>query len=63
MSVTSGATIWTITCDRQHCTNELAIAAASCSQALLDAEQSGWTTRYDGTAFRPSHTLQKGHQK
>lgn len=63
MSVTSGATIWTITCDRQHCTNELAIAAASCSQALLDAEQSGWTTRYDGTAFCPNHILQKGRQK
>ncbi|WP_278813067.1 hypothetical protein [Bifidobacterium pullorum] len=63
MSVTSGATIWTITCDRQHCTNEIAIAAASCSQALIDAEQNGWTTRYDGTAFCPSHTLQKGRQK
>ena len=63
MSVTSGATIWTITCDRPRCTNQIAIAAASCSQALLDAEQSGWQTRYDGTSFCPSHTLQKGHQK
>lgn len=63
MSVTSGATIWTITCDRPRCTNQISIAAASCSQALLDAEQSGWQTRYDGTAFCPSHTLQKGHQK
>lgn len=63
MSVTSGTTIWTITCDRPRCTNQISIAAASCSQALLDAEQSGWQTRYDGTAFCPSHTLQKGHQK
>ena len=63
MSVTSGATIWTITCDRPRCANQVAIAAASCSQALLNAEQSGWQTRYDGTAFCPNHTLQKGHQK
>ena len=63
MSVTSGATIWTITCDRPRCTNQISIAAASCSQSLLDAEQNGWQTRYDGTAFCPSHTLQKGHQK
>lgn len=63
MSVTSGATIWTITCDRQHCTNEIAIAAASCSQALLDAEQNGWTTRYDGTAFCPDHRFQKGRHQ
>ena len=63
MSMTSGATIWTITCDRQHCTSQIALAAASCSQALLDAEQSGWQTRYDGTAFCPTHQFQKGHQK
>lgn len=36
---------------------------ASCSQALIDAEQSGWQTRYDGTAFCPTHQFQKGHQK
>lgn len=63
MSVTSGATIWTITCDRPRCTNQIDIAAASCSQALIDAEQSGWQTRYDGTAFCPTHQFQKGHQK
>ena len=63
MSVTSGATIWTITCDRPRCTNQISIAAASCSQALIDAEQNGWQTRYDGTSFCPNHTLQKGHQK
>lgn len=63
MSVTSGATIWTITCDRQHCTSQIAVAAASCSQALIDAEQSGWQTRYDGTSFCPTHQFQKGHQK
>lgn len=63
MSVTSGATIWTISCDRPRCANQIAVAAASCSQALIDAEQSGWQTRYDGTSFCPSHTLQKGHQK
>ena len=63
MSVTSGATIWTITCDRPRCTNQISIAAASCSQALIDAEQNGWQTRYDGTAFCPNHRFQKGHQK
>ena len=63
MSVTSGATIWTISCDRPRCTNQIAIATASCSQALLDAEQTGWTTRYDGTSFCPNHRFQKGHQK
>jgi hypothetical protein len=63
MSVTSGAIIWTITCDRQHCTNELAIAAASCSQALIDAEARGWQACYDGTAFCPNNILQKGRQK
>ena len=41
----------------------VAIAAASCSQALIDAESRGWQTRYDGTAFCPSHRFQKGHQK
>ena len=63
MSVTSGAIIWTISCDRPRCTSQIAIAAASCSQALSDTEQNGWTARYDGTAFCPSHTLQKGRQK
>lgn len=63
MSVTSGATIWTITCDRPRCANQIAIAAASCSQALIEAEQNGWQTRYDGIAFCPNHILQKGHQK
>lgn len=63
MSVTSGATIWTISCDRPRCANQIAVAAASCSQALIDAEQSGWQTRYDGTAFCPTHQFQKGHQK
>lgn len=62
MSVTSGATVWTITCDRQHCTNSVAIIAATCTQALLDAETRGWQTRYDGTTFCPDHTL-KGHLK
>ena len=63
MSVTSGATIWTISCDRPRCTGQIAIAAASCSQALIDAEARGWQTRYDGTAFCPNHRFQKGHQK
>lgn len=63
MSVTSGATIWAISCDRPRCANQIAVAAASCSQALIDAEQSGWTTRYDGTAFCPTHQFQKGRQK
>lgn len=63
MSVTSGATIWTISCDRPRCANQIAIAAVSCSQALIDAEQSGWMTSYDGTSFCPNHILQKGHQK
>lgn len=63
MSVTSGATIWAISCGRPRCANQIAVAAASCSQALIDAEQNGWTTRYDGTAFCPDHRFQKGHQK
>lgn len=63
MSVTSGATIWTISCDRPRCANQIAVAAASCSQGLIDAEQRGWQTRYDGTSFCPTHQFQKGHQK
>ena len=59
MSVTSGATIWTITCDRPRCTSQIAIAAASCSQALIDAEQSGWQTRYDGSSYCPDHKEQQ----
>ncbi len=60
MSVSSGATIWTIACDRPRCANQIAIAAASCSQALLDAENHGWQTKYDGTTLCPEHKTQKG---
>ncbi|WP_134853651.1 hypothetical protein [Bifidobacterium pseudocatenulatum] len=55
MSVTSGATIWAISCDRPCCTSQIAVAAASCSQALIDAEHEGWHVLADGTAYCPTH--------
>ena len=50
MSVTIGATIWTNSCDRQHCATQTSVVA-SCSQAFIDAEQSDWQARYSRLAL------------
>ena len=62
MSVTSGATIWTISCDRPRCANQIAVAAASCSQALIDAlaAEKKFCRQFH---LCPTHQFQKGHQK
>lgn len=55
MGIHSGPTVWRVTCDHKGCLAEYAQIAATSTQALMQAADHDWQTRYDGTALCPKH--------
>lgn len=61
MSVKPGLMQWIVECDHAGCTRTYTGLYATCARSLLDADEHGWRTRYDGTAYCPTHKHDHDH--